>query len=121
MVPALAQFADFGIHFQLGQRSLHDHLDLAGVHRLGQIIVGPTPHGFQGRGDASKAGHYDDGDVGVDSVGLMQHIQATHPTHFEVGEHHMDGFTLEQRQGPVAPCSGQHPIPSLRQGVGNTL
>ena len=69
---------------------------------LGNVIVGAELHGLDGGFDGAVAGHDGDFDAGVGALGLLQEFESGHARHDHVGEHHVHGLFLEQRQSRVA-------------------
>ena len=87
------------------------------AERLGQIVVGTQVHGPHRRVHVVQARDHDDGEVGVEAMQLLEHLEAAHVGQADVQEHHIGRVLVGQAQsarairsfgGLVARVAEQH-------------
>ena len=112
-----AQIAVLALQADLLQRLGHHLAHLVEAERLGDVIEGAVLHGIHRRLQRGVAGDHDHFGVRPGFAALFQHLHAVHLLHAQIGQHHVEGLLLQQRQRVGAALRGRHLVALLLHDV----
>ena len=109
---ALAQFlpqiAIFAHETLPAQGTPHEQLQAVQIDGLGDVVVGPAPHGLHGHLDGAMTGDQNHGGVGVVFLDVAQQVEPTDPAHHHVGDDHVGGRQAQPVDGLLTARGSDH-------------
>ena len=78
---------------------------LIGFEWLGDIVIGPRLHAFEGRLDGAVGAHHDHRGGGVQFHGLAQKAMPVHPRHADVAQDHVRLRLLQELEPGLPPSA----------------
>ncbi len=103
------------------QGLLEGHEQGIPVEGLGDVIIGPFPHGFHGHLDTPVGGNHDDDGLGVLCLDPPQHLHSIHVRHFHVGNHDAERLGFETFESLLAVRGAYDLVAFLLQVVVENL
>lgn len=95
---------------------LHLQAQFLQIDRFGQVIKGPFLEGLHGVFNRTMGGEHHDGGGRIQGQGVAQHPHPVQTVHLEVGDHHVHRLVIEDTDGLLAGCGGQHIVIELPEG-----
>ncbi len=84
---------------------------------FGQIVDGPFPHGAHRAVDVGVGSHQEHRHLRILLAYGGQQSQAIHPSHLNIGDHHVKRLTGESQQSPLAAVYFTALIAAKQQGI----
>ena len=97
------------------QRLSDDDGEFVEVERFADVVVGPQPHGVDGRFEAAVGGHHDDHDLLIVFLDLFQDLNAVDARHLDIEQHQIGLFLPNQAQRLFAVTGGNDLVALLLQ------